>query len=255
MEKVGTYQFMAEPFKADATGHLFMSALGNYMLNAADFQSAERNFGYLDLRNENKAWVLSRFVIDISEMPKSYDRFHIATWVESAMRFFTHRNWAIYGNDGKLYGYGSSVWAMIDLVTRQPADIFAIGNGIMKDYVDEAHTVPIDPPTRVRMNEKEAQLVGKIDIVYNDIDVNGHVNSVRYIEHAIDILPLDWHINHFIHRLEVAYVAEAHFGDKLRFYEDRQSDNEVCYRISALHSDGKEHEACRIKLCFKEIES
>lgn len=251
MEKVGTYKFMAEPFKADVKGNLFMSALGNYMLNAADFQSAERNFGYLDLRESNKAWVLSRFVIDISEMPKSYEHFHISTWVESAMRFFTRRNWSIQGDGGKQYGYGCSVWAMIDLETRQPADIFAIGNGIMKEYVDEEHTVPIEPPSRVRMNEKEAKLVREIDTVYNDIDINGHVNSVRYIEHALDILPLEWHSNNFIRRLEVAYVAEAHFGDKLRFYEDRQSEDEICYRISALQPDGKEQECCRIKILVK----
>lgn len=31
--KVGTYDFVAEPFHVDFTGHLTMSVLGNHLLN------------------------------------------------------------------------------------------------------------------------------------------------------------------------------------------------------------------------------
>ena len=39
MEKVGKYEFMAEPFHCDFSGRLFMGHLGNHLLNAADFHS------------------------------------------------------------------------------------------------------------------------------------------------------------------------------------------------------------------------
>ena len=45
MDKVGKYQFLAEPFHCDFSKRLFMGHLGNHMLNAADFHSTDRGFG------------------------------------------------------------------------------------------------------------------------------------------------------------------------------------------------------------------
>ena len=248
MNEVGTFPFVAEPFKCDFSQHLTFAHLGNYMLNAADFHADERKFGYLDLINDNKAWVLSRFVMDMAEMPMSYDSLRISTWVESAMKFFTRRNWAVEGADGKVYGYGSSVWAMIDINTRQPVNIFSVNDGCMSQYVAADKHVPIDSPSRVSMDEKSARMVGEIDTRYSDIDINGHVNSVRYIEHAIDLLSLEWHRTHNVRRIEVAYVAESYYGDKLRFYLDEQDGKTLCYMICRLSPEGEEREVCRVKI-------
>ena len=45
MDKIGCYQFLAEPFHCDFSQRLFMGHLGNHMLNAADFHSTDRGFG------------------------------------------------------------------------------------------------------------------------------------------------------------------------------------------------------------------
>ena len=45
MDKIGRYEFLAEPFHCDFSGRLFMGHLGNHMLNAADFHSSARGFG------------------------------------------------------------------------------------------------------------------------------------------------------------------------------------------------------------------
>ena len=50
--KIGTYQFMAEPFHVDFTGKLTMGVLGNHLLNCADFHASERGFGIAEI-NEN----------------------------------------------------------------------------------------------------------------------------------------------------------------------------------------------------------
>ena len=41
-DKIGCYEFMAEPFHCDFSKRLFMGHLGNHMLNAADFHSSHR---------------------------------------------------------------------------------------------------------------------------------------------------------------------------------------------------------------------
>ena len=237
---------MAEPFHCDFSGHLFMGHLGNHMLNAADFHSTDRGFGMKRLMEMNRSWVLSRLAIEMNEMPAQYTKFNVETWVESAMRFFTSRNFAVVGLDGKAYGYGRSIWAMIDTETRQPTDIFSIDNGAINDWIEKDKACPIDKGGRVKMTD-EAQLVRTIDTFYNDVDINGHINSVKYIEHVLDLWPLEWYRDHQIRRSEIAYVAEAHAGDQLSFYRETVGENECCVRI--VRTDGTE--CCRSKVLFK----
>jgi acyl-ACP thioesterase len=245
MEKVGKYQFLAEPFHCDFSGRLFMGHLGNHLLNAADFHSTDRGFGMKYLMTIKRSWVLSRLAIEVNEMPEQYTKFNVETWVENAMRFFTQRNFAVTDDGGKVYGYGRSVWAMIDTETRQPCDILAIKDGAINDWIENQKPCPIDKGGRVKMSDN-AEFVHAIDTYYNDVDINGHINSVKYIEHILDIWPIDWYREHRIQRFEIAYVAEAHAGDKLSFYREKEDENTFNVRI--VRTDGTE--CCRSKVKF-----
>ena len=251
LSKVGCYEFLAEPFHCDFSKRLFLGHLGNHMLNAADFHSTDRGFGMKYLLSINRAWVLSRLAIELEEMPPMYSRFNVETWVESAMRYFTSRNFAVMGADGKQYGYGRSIWAMIDTETRQPSDIYAINDGAIDQWIEKEKPCPIDKGGRVKMGD-QAELVHAIDTYYNDVDINGHINSVKYIEHVLDLWDLDWYRQHQVKRFEIAYVAEAHAGDRLSFYREQTGDNEFCIQIVKTEPNGSESiEVCRSKVTFK----
>ena len=245
MEKVGKYQFLAEPFHCDFSGRLFMGHLGNHLLNAADFHSTDRGFGMKYLMTIKRSWVLSRLAIEVNEMPEQYTKFNVETWVENAMRFFTQRNFAVSDDNGKVYGYGRSVWAMIDTDSRQPCDILSIKDGAINEWIEAEKPCPIDKGGRVKMSDN-AELVHTIDTYYNDVDINGHINSVKYIEHVLDLWSIDWYKAHRIQRFEIAYVAESHAGDKLSFYREETGENEFCVRI--VRTDGTE--CCRSKVKF-----
>lgn len=245
LDRVGRYDFLTEPFHCDFSQRLFMGHLGNHMLNAADFHSNDRGFGMKYLLGVNRAWVLSRLAIEMEEMPPMYTRFKVETWIENAMRFFTSRNFRVVGEDGKVYGYGRSIWAMIDAESRQPTDLFSIDHGAIQNWIVKDKECPIDKGGRVKMND-DAVLVRTIETYYNDVDINGHINSVKYIEHVLDLWDLDWYQKHSIRRFEIAYVAEAHQGDKLSFYREQTGENEYCVRIC---KDG-EVETCRSRVVF-----
>ena len=250
MDKIGKYEFVAEPFHCDFSGRLFLGHLGNQMLNAADFHSTDRGFGMKYLMTINRSWVLSRLAIEMTEMPGQHERYSVETWVESAMRFFTSRNFRVTGSDGRVLGFGRSIWAMIDTETRQPTDIFLIDNGAINNWIVTDKTCPIEQSSRVKMSEK-AGFVRSIDVNYNDIDINGHVNSVKYIEHTLDLWDIDWYREHRLKRFEIAYVAETHYGDRLSFYREQTAENECCVRLVKTEKQtGKEVEVCRCKLVF-----
>lgn len=253
MDNTGKYLFVAEPFHCDFSHRLFIGHLGNHLLNAADFHSTDRGFGMNYLNPIHKTWVLSRLAVEMEEMPAQYTKFFVETWVEGAMKYFTNRNFRIVGEDGRVFGYGRSVWAMIDTDTRQPQDILAIHDGAINDWIETERECPIEKSSRVKMGDG-ATLVRTIDTFYNDVDVNGHINSVKYIEHVLDLFPVEWYRGHRLHRFEIAYVAESHGGDKLSFYSERTADGEYNVRIVKVGENGaKDNEVCRCKLEFTEI--
>ena len=86
---------------------------------------------------------------------------------------------------------------------------------------------------------------------YHDIDINGHVNSIKYIEHVIDLWDIPWYREHRIKRFDIAYVAETHQGDKLNFYREQTGEQTYCVRLVKTDQNTQENtEVCRCKIQF-----
>ena len=242
---IGTYKFIAEPFHVDFTGHLTRGVLGNHLLNCAGFHSTDRGFGIATLNEDNYTWVLSRLAIELDEMPYQYEDFSIQTWVENVYRLFTDRNFALINKEGHKIGYARSVWAMISVNTRKPADLLALHHGSILDYVCE-EPCPIEKPSRIKVASEKVK--ASLEAKYSDIDINGHVNSIRYIEHILDLFPIKLYKEQRIRRFEMAYVAESYYGDVLTFYIDDIGDG--IYNIE-VKKNGTEV-VCRSKVIFTE---
>jgi putative acyl-ACP thioesterase len=251
LSKIGRYNFLAEPFHCDLNNNLFIGHLGNHLLNAADFHSSDRGYGMAYLNTIHRTWVLSRLVIELNQIPKAYEKFIVETWIDSAMRYFTSRNFKITNNDGRIFGYGKSIWAMIDTETRQPSDILSVREGLINEYVDKDYPCPIVKPSRVKIDDN-AELVRTIETHYNDVDINGHINSIKYIEHVLNLWDVDWYREHQIKRFEIAYTSESHQGDSLSFYRTSSTDEENQYNLKIIRSKSgqEELETCRCKILF-----
>lgn len=257
LSKIGSYDFLVEPFHCDFSNHIFLGHLGNHLLNAADFHSNERGYGMDYLNMVHKTWVLSRFVMELDEMPLAYDRITVDTWVENVMKFFTSRNYAIRDKSGKHYGYGRSIWAMIDTDTRQPVDILAERDGLITKYIETDEPCPIEPFKRVKLS-KAAECRRIVETRYSDVDVNGHINSVKYIEHILDLWTLDFYRTNRLQRFDIAYVAESHCGDRLHLFVEEVAEGEFCVQVmkqtpegdAGQKADGELKEVCRCKIKF-----
>lgn len=244
--KIGSYPFVAEPFHCDFSGRLTLGVLGNHLLNCAGFHATDRGFGIATLNEDNYTWVLSRLAIELDDLPRQYQHFTVQTWVENVYRLFTDRNFALLDAQGHTLGYARSVWAMINLSTRKPADLLALHGGSIVDYVCEA-PCPIDKPSRIKVSS--TQPVATLQAKYSDIDINGHFNSIRYIEHILDLFPLQQFREKRIRRFEMAYVAESYFGDTLHFFKEEEENGTVC--VEVRKEDGEV--VCRSKVVFADL--
>ncbi len=218
MGKVSLYSFTVEPFHVDFTGHLFLGVLGNHLLNAAGRHSHNRGWGIDQLNEVQYTWVLSRLSIELTEMPAQYEHVEVETWVESVMKLFTERNFLIRNtDDGRIYGYARSIWAMIDLSSRQPSNLLELKDGDILRYVIPADEKPC-PIAKYRPSRPATEpAVRTIDTHYSDVDINGHINSIKYVEHVLDLFPRELFEGHRLQRFDIAYKAESYLGDTLTF--------------------------------------
>lgn len=252
IEKIDTYPIYIEPFHVDFTGRVFMGVLGNHLLNAAGNHSQRRGWGIGALNESHHTWVLSRLSIEMTEMPRNFQHCRIKTWVEGVMKLFTNRNFSIEAEDGHPMGYARSIWAMIDLDTRRPCDLLSLYDGDILNYVvsPEENVCPIAGHGRFRFTE--AVLVRTIHTYYSDVDINGHINSIKYIEHIMDLFSAE-QLGRGVQRFEIAYKAESYMGDTLSFYlqttEDGNTDVEVRRNDSP---DAPGVVVCQARVIFRE---
>lgn len=246
MIKIDTYPSFVEPFHVDFTGHIFLGVLGNHLLNAAGKHSSSRGWGIGALNETRHTWVLSRLSIEFNEVPRQYETIHVKTWVESVMRLFTNRNFAILRSDGSAYGFARSVWAMIDLETRRPCDLLTLYDGDITNYVvsEEENVCPI--AGHGRFKSIDPQLVRTIDTYYSDVDINGHINSIKYIEHILDLFSQE-EMSRGIRRFEIAYKTESYLGDQLSFYRSQDSEG---YNLVEVRRLSDNQVICQSRVLF-----
>lgn len=225
MKKIDTTSIVVDPFNTDFCQRWTWTMLGKTLLNAAENHAKARGFGMMDLNGRHYTWVLSRLTIEMQSMPTAYHNVNVSTWIENIYRLFTNRNFAIKDEDGTVYGYARSIWAMIDYETRQPMQLEQIEGEQFQAYLLPEEPCPIAAQGRVRALT-DADYVKSHHAKYSDIDMNSHVNSIKYIEHIMDLFSIDdFKDGRNLHRLEISYMAESRYGDLLSFFKRKVSDN------------------------------
>ena len=225
----GIFPFNVEPFSEDFTGRLSWRIMGNTLLRCASKHAAQHGFGFIDMQVQHHAWVLSRLVVDLNLMPRTGEAYTVETWVGRIYRQFTDRFFALTSPFGRTYGFAFSTWALIDVTSRQPKDLTTLPDGGFSDaLIDKG--VPIDGPGRIRL-KNAGEPVATHTACYTDLDVNGHVNSIRYIELLLDLFPPEAFQAMRPPRIEVAYCAEAYAGDELSIFSEALDGGKHLFEI------------------------
>lgn len=225
LKKQNKISLSVDPFNTDFSRRWSWMALGRTLLNAAEIHAKARGFGMSNVNSENYTWVLSRLCIEMDEMPSVWETVNVNTWIENIYRLFTNRDFSIKSPEGKVYGYARSIWALIDYNTRQPVNLEELHGDNFAIYLDSNEPCPIEPQGRVRPIE-DSYWVRDLKAEYTDIDQNGHVNSIKYIEHILNLFPLSrFQGKHKLKRVELAYMAESYFGDMLSIYKRKVDEN------------------------------
>ncbi len=218
MSNISQYNYVVEPFSEDYCGNLAWGTLGNMILRCASMHAGEHGFGYPQMIAMHHVWVLSRLVIELDSFPRTDEHFGITTWVDRLYRQFTDRHFSIVRPDGTPYGHATSIWALIDTTTRMPTDLSQLPDGGFSGALVPDKSAPIAPMGRIRL--KNPILVQTHRAAYSDLDINGHVNSIRYMELLLNHFIPEEMKTHPVYRIEMAYCLESYCGDVLQIWHD-----------------------------------
>jgi len=244
LPKVGSFKFHIESYVCDFTEKATITVMTRFLLDAASIHAQQREFGYEHILKDNVVWVLSRLSIQIDEYPRHNQDLTVETWIETVSRFFTQRCFCFIDQSGKIIGYARTIWAALDMQTRHSIDIPSWRPDMLQ-YVDSEKLCPIEKMSKIPHIDGIESNMG-YTVRYSDIDINKHLNSIKYIEHAINIFDLDFFQEKIINKFEIVFLAEGMFGDKLKLYKQNLSENEFI-----IDTKKGEESICRIRIIWK----
>ena len=85
-------------------------------------------------------------------------------------------------------------------------------------------------------------------MLFSDIDVNQHVNNVKYVQWALDNLPDGFQEQHVLKELSINFVTQAMLGDAYTVCHDFVAPDQV---ETAIRSAADGHDFCRLKTTWK----
>ena len=206
--KKRSYPFQIQPQYVDFQFRVTMAALGDILLTAAGINADDNGFGLRRLHEMQCAWVLSRMSIEMIRFPEQYENIQVETWVQEVGRVNTIRNFCIRDEKNEIIGNACSIWVMFDMISRRAKDLQTL-DGIHEYATGEVGL--IDKP--IRLDAVEGEDYDGFKVKYSDIDINGHVNSIRYIQWISDCFSLDCYRKCQVKRFEINYMNEMLFDD------------------------------------------
>lgn len=229
--KTGEFHFVTESYLMDFQGRITIPMIGNYLLHAASVHAADRGFGYSDMTERHTAWVLSRLAIEMKAYPGMSESITLYTWVDEVGKLFTSRCFEFVDGKGDTFAFARSIWAAIDVETRRPTLLDVEG---LSAYITN-RPCPIEKPGKIAPveNDTEGELY---KVKYSDLDVNGHLNSIKYMEHMLDMFDIAMYQEKKISRFEIAYQAEGKYGMELSLHSREMIPDK--YNMSICH-EGK----------------
>lgn len=237
-----TKTYQVHTYEVDQNNTLTLSALFHYLQDVMIENANSYGAGSSFHKQRNLAWVLVDYDIDVYELPKVFDVLTCGTLPYSFKKFYGYRIYEVYYED-KLVAKGKARFVLMDTVSKQLAlpsqDIL----DLFTDALKEPKTLPI---TKHKPFDAHLLKEDTIRVKNSDLDLNNHMNNVKYIEHALDSIDgCDYDLDS-LSKVRITYKKESLLHDELRL-QVYQSDTSMQVKflkediIALVTFDKKDH--------------
>ncbi len=214
----------------DLAGAWRPSGILEAMQDAAGVHGEKLGFGREALLKQGLIWVISRLEVEMDAYPHFGDSVTIETFPTANRRWFFPR-WYVFKNSaGEEIGRAGSLWVLLDLKARRMAPPDAVASLIPDN---SALSVPMNLPStcmEVGQVKKENLYIPQ----YADLDLNMHVNNVKYLDLCCNALGIEMMQRHCLRRFAVNYTQEIRAGQQIRTVLGMDGD---LFSFSGLEGD------------------
>ncbi|MGE4469441.1 MAG: acyl-[acyl-carrier-protein] thioesterase [Desulfovibrio sp.] len=180
-----------------------LGTLANYLQEMAWNHAELLGYGRESLLEANVAWVMTRMRLRLERALLPGTDIRIRTWPSGRDKYLAYRDFVIMDGGGDEVGRCTTAWAHMDLEERRmvplqesapfPVDAY-------RSLLFEGRTVP-----RLRSAEYSAEIISR----RSDLDVNGHVNNVHFMEWALESVPHFWVEAHDFYEMDISFRQEC----------------------------------------------
>lgn len=238
--------FKTASWDAGFQGRVRPQALLRYLEETAWRHAESGRIDNGTLQRQGLFWVLVRQSVRLSKEVGRGEDLDIFTWHSGHDRLYYYRNFEIQDKTGDTVASSATAWSVVDGNTRRVLRTSAVPVEIPEEI---RKAVEEKPPEKIPLL-KHPEAKQKIVAGFRDLDVNGHVNNIRYPEWFFESVPEETLFSSRLARLEVEYRSEVRFGECLTSEICRESPE--CFLHSLLDADGKC--VCRARTWWMERE-
>lgn len=225
--------FKIHTYDVDFKNKVRLSSIFNYMQEAATNHANHLKIGYDNLLEEDLFWVLSRVKIEIIHLPKLGDEIRIETWPKGTDKLFALRDFKIFNSENKIIAKATTAWLIIDSNKMRPKRPKLYTEKL--PYLNVEHAL-CEVPSKITWSDKP-QFVFEKKVGYSDIDINQHMNNVKYVELLMDSFPQSIFEEKQICSMQINFTSECKFGDIIYVFKDAFEDNPNCFYIEGINKN------------------
>ncbi len=210
-------------------GDMRLPMVINYFQDCSTFQSEALGLGIEHCKEQNRAWILSSWQIEVERLPKLGDQIKVSTWASGFNRFLGERNFAMQDEDGNTLACAHSLWVFMDtkkgrMIPFKDEDVLPYGLGAPIENLENSRKV-LMPEGGVKGTP--------FPVRREQIDTNQHVNNCQYVQMALEVLPEELDIR----GIRVSYKQSATYGVYI-YPEIVKEENGY---VVALNNEAGEH--------------
>ncbi|CAK8563336.1 unnamed protein product [Lathyrus sativus] len=145
-----------------------------------------------EMCKKNLIWVVARMQVVVDRYPTWGDVVHVETWVSASGKNGMRRDWLLRDyNTGEVLTRASSVWVMMNKHTRKLSKIpEEVREEIGSFFVESAPILEEDDKKLTKLDDSTADHIRSgLSPRWSDLDVNQHVNNVKYIGWILESAP------------------------------------------------------------------
>jgi len=204
----------------DASGELNPVAICKYLMETASQHAERSGFGYEAAITHQQLWVIVRLIVKMKKYPVWGETIFVETWASGLKGLYAFRDYQIFNEKKEIIGEAVSTWMVINMNTRRPQEV-----NIVKEHL---HLINQEKalgyfPDKIGVPQKSKEVFIH-RVRYNDIDFHQHVNNNRYMEWAINAIPLDKINNSTIRSFQINFMSEAVLNNEIRIEYSNEDD-------------------------------